>query len=85
MEALPRITAVRQRDVYKPLLSASALYYGPRGYLPQINKYGKCDDSLPLVPPSVAVPPNPVNGFASYPELDRRDWKLGTEKCRLTD
>ena len=68
-----------------PCLSASALHYGPRGYLPQINKYGKCDDSLPLVPPSFGVPPKPVNGFASYPELDRRDWKLGTEKCGLTD
>ena len=68
-----------------PCLSASALHYGPRGYLPQTNKHGKCDDSLPLAPSTSGNQPSPLNGFASYPKLDRRDWKLGTEKCGLTD
>ena len=68
-----------------PCLSASALHYGPHSYLPQSNKHGMCDDSLPLAPSTSDNPPNPFNGFASYPKLDRRDWKLGTSKCGLTD
>jgi hypothetical protein len=66
-------------------LSASALHYGPRGYLSQTKKHGKCDDSLPLAPSTSGNQPSPPNGFASYPVLDRREWKLGTEKCGLTD
>ena len=66
-----------------PCLSASALYYGTHGYLPQTNSHGMCDDSLPLAPPTGNSQPNPPDGFASYPKLDRRDWKLGTKKCGL--
>ena len=68
-----------------PCLSASALHYGPRGYLPQTNRHGKCDDSLPLAPSTSGNQPSPLIGFDLCPELDRRDWKLGTEKCGLTD
>jgi len=68
-----------------PSWSASALHYGPRGYLSQTNRHGKCDDSLPLAPSTSGNQPSPPSGFASYRALDRRDWKLGTEKCGLTD
>jgi len=68
-----------------PCLSASTLHYGPRGYLRQTNRHGKCDDSLHLAPSTSGNQSSPPNGFASYRELDRRDWKLGTEKRGLKD
>ena len=68
-----------------PCVCSSALHYGPDGYLPQNNKHGKCDESLPLVVATDGVPPSPVNGFTSYPKLDRWDWRLGTEKCGVND